>query len=113
MNRKTILTQKQSVALIRHFSVGGVTALLLVLLFLAGAGESDPNWASLWWIRPIVIVTLAGAMGGSWFYFMYHHMISNKLPRIIVVHWGTSSSFGWALFWDLWAPCGIDRRFES
>jgi hypothetical protein len=84
MNRKTILTQKQSVALIRHLSVGGVTALLLVLLFLAGAGESDLNWASLWWIRPIVIVTLAGAMGGSWFYFMCHHMISNKLPRIIV-----------------------------
>ena len=51
---------------------GAVIALTLILLFLLKAGEPDPAWGKLWMIRPLVIVPVAGAMGGVFYYLMDH-----------------------------------------
>jgi hypothetical protein len=51
---------------------GAAIALILIIIFLVGAGEPNPDWGKLWMIKPLVIVPLAGAMGGIFYYFMHH-----------------------------------------
>ena len=51
---------------------GAGIALILIIIFLAGAGKPNPAWPKLWMIRPLLIVPLAGSMGGVFYYFMDH-----------------------------------------
>jgi hypothetical protein len=50
--------------------LGAGIALALIIFFLANAGEGKPEWPRFWMIRPLVVVPLAGAAGGAFFYFM-------------------------------------------
>ncbi len=52
--------------------MGAGIGLLLISFFLIGAGEPDPEWPTLWWIRPLLVVPAAGALGGLFFYNMDH-----------------------------------------
>lgn len=56
--------QTQSFFAPKPILIGAGIALSLVALFLAGADSADPSWHALWWVRPLVIVPLAGATGG-------------------------------------------------
>ena len=47
---------------------GGGFALLLVTIFLFGVKNPDPSWHKLWMLRPLIIVSLAGATGGIIYY---------------------------------------------
>ncbi len=47
--------------------LGAMIGLILIGLFLLGAGEPNPEWPRFWRIRPLVIVPLAGAMGGAFY----------------------------------------------
>lgn len=49
---------------------GGLVAFILIAAFLATAGAPNPAWPRFWWIRPLVMVPLAGAAGGVFFYFL-------------------------------------------
>nr|AGU11770.1 hypothetical protein [uncultured organism] len=49
---------------------GAAIAFVVIAIFLLGAGEPDPAWPKLWMIRPLVVVPLAGAMGGVCYYFL-------------------------------------------
>ena len=51
--------------------VGAGIGLLLISLFLFSA-EFNPEWGKFWMIRPLVIVPLAGAMGGACNYVIAH-----------------------------------------
>jgi hypothetical protein len=51
---------------------GAGIALVLITIFLLGAGEPNPGWGKLWMIRPLIIVPLAGAGGGIFYYLMDH-----------------------------------------
>lgn len=59
---------KQS--LIKFALIGGFIALALVLLFLSGVNHPNPEWPTYWKIRPIVVISLAGATGGTFFSIM-------------------------------------------
>lgn len=50
--------------------LGAGNALILIILFLLSAGNANPNWSKLWMIKPLIIVPLAGASGGAFYYFM-------------------------------------------
>lgn len=50
--------------------VGAGIGLALIAIFLLIAGKPDPAWPKLWMLRPLIIVPLAGAMGGVFYYFM-------------------------------------------
>ena len=52
--------------------VGAASGLLLISLFIMSAGKPDPGWGRYWMIRPLIIVPLAGAMGGLCNYFIFH-----------------------------------------
>jgi hypothetical protein len=49
---------------------GAGIALILIIVFLLSAGEPDPSWPKLWMIKPLIIVPLAGALGGVFYYNM-------------------------------------------
>jgi len=83
MNARISLNEKQSALLVIHMLIGAGLALLLIFIFLWGV-KPDPGWPSFWKIKPLLIVPLAGAMGGGWFYFMKHRMITNKALAIFI-----------------------------
>lgn len=49
---------------------GAAIGLVLISFFLVGAGEPNPEWPDLWWIRPLLVVPAAGALGGLFYYVM-------------------------------------------
>lgn len=51
---------------------GAGIAFILIVIFLFGAGEPNPVWPKLWMIKPLLIVPLAGALGGAFYYLMDH-----------------------------------------
>ena len=51
--------------------IGAGIAYVLITIFLLIPGVTpDPNWPKFWMIRPLIIVPLAGAMGGVFYHFM-------------------------------------------
>lgn len=55
---------------VRRMLWGAGIALTLIILFLTGAGEPDPRWGKLWMVKPLIVVPLAGSMGGLFYHFM-------------------------------------------
>ena len=72
MTQKNILPTKpfHRTSLVKPMMIGGGIALLLIIIFLSGVNNPDPAWGKFWMIRPLLIVPLAGAMGGAFYYFM-------------------------------------------
>ena len=51
---------------------GAGIALILIIMFLLSAGEPKPEWGKLWMVKPLIVVPVAGALGGVFYYFMDH-----------------------------------------
>ena len=58
------------VSALKHVLIGAGIALLLILLFLSGVDDPDPKWGKGWMVKPLIVVPMAGAVGGAFFYFM-------------------------------------------
>ena len=56
-----------NVSLITKMLVGAGIGLTLISIFLIGVKNSNPAWGEFWMIRPVILVSLAGAMGGLFF----------------------------------------------
>jgi hypothetical protein len=65
--------------------VGAGIGLLLISFFLLSAGEPNPEWGRLWRIRPLIIVPLAGAMGGLCNYFIVHFHYQAGVNKTIAI----------------------------
>ena len=59
------ITQK---SLIKRMLLGAAIGLTLIASLLYSVKNPDPNWGSLWYIRPLIMVPLAGAFGSLLFY---------------------------------------------
>lgn len=57
-------------ALSKRMLLGGTIALVLISLLLFTVKNPDPAWPKYWKVRPLVIVPIAGAMGGLFYYLM-------------------------------------------
>ena len=57
-------------SLVRHMLIGGAIALAIMTVFVAGVRNPNPAWGQLWYIKPLIMCTLAGAGGGLFFFFM-------------------------------------------
>ncbi len=57
-------------AMLKRVIQGAVLALILIAIFLSGVGEPHPSWPPFWYLRPLIIVPLAGASGGTWVYYI-------------------------------------------
>ncbi len=72
---------QQIPSLAKPLLVGGGIGLILISIFLSGVHDPNPAWGKLWMIRPLVIVPLAGAMGGLFYYFMRHLSATGSLNK--------------------------------
>jgi hypothetical protein len=71
----------------KRMIVGATIGLAVISFFLFSAGSGDPTWGKVWMIRPLIIVPLAGAMGGLSNYFIvnFHYVAGlNKTVAIIL-----------------------------
>jgi hypothetical protein len=51
--------------------VGASIAFVLIAIFIAPVVlKPNPDWSPLWFIRPLIVVPFAGAMGGVFYYLM-------------------------------------------
>lgn len=57
-------------SLAKRMALGAGVGLILILLFLSTADGNDPAWGRYWWIRPLVIVPLAGATAAAVYYLL-------------------------------------------
>ena len=83
-NNSTLQTHH---SLIKRIIMGAAIGLLLISLFLLSAGEPDPAWGKLWILRPLIIVPLAGAIGGlcNYFIMLFHnHFGVNRIIATIL-----------------------------
>lgn len=56
--------------LMKRALLGAAIALVLISLLLSGVDEPHPSWPKFWYVRPLIMVPLAGAAGGAFYYFM-------------------------------------------
>lgn len=72
-------------SLIKRMLVGASIGLILISIFLIGAGDPNPEWGKLWYIRPLIIVPLAGAMGGVFNYFVAQQDFKHGLVKGLAI----------------------------
>lgn len=65
-------------ALAKRMLGGVLVALVLILLFLVPIQNPDPEWGQFWIVRPLLVVSLAGAAGGACFYFITRNQTGRK-----------------------------------
>ncbi|MBF8965553.1 potassium transporter KefB [Pontibacter sp. FD36] len=65
----------QPAAAARRALTGAAIGLALITIFLIGVKSPDPAWGDLWMLRPLLIVPMAGALGGliNYILLQYHH----------------------------------------
>ena len=64
---------------------GAAIAFVLISIFLINFlvnGNPDPAWHQLWMVRPWVLVTLGGAMGGICYYMLDNWRYAGGSNRI-------------------------------
>lgn len=71
VNRKTLLL---------CMVLGALPAISLMSLLVFGAENPDPAWGEYWVIRPLVVITFAGATGGACYYFI-NRFFGNGIGR--------------------------------
>lgn len=59
-------------SLAKPMLIGAGIALILISVFLSGVDHPNPAWGKYWMIKPLIMVPLAGAGGGSLFYIMHY-----------------------------------------
>lgn len=72
-----------STSLVKRMLVGALIGLILISIFLSGTGDPNPEWGKLWMLRPLIIVPLAGAMGGAFNYFVSAQHFKSDWAKIL------------------------------
>lgn len=84
--RNELQTQSnQPVSLAKPVLIGAAIGLLLISFFLFGVDEPNPEWVRFWIIKPLIIVPLAGAFGGAFYYFMNHLSCQGRLNKTAAI----------------------------
>jgi hypothetical protein len=79
-----LLQTLRPLSLAKHMTLGGGVGLFLITVFLATAEGTDPAWGRYWWIRPLVVVPMAGAAAGAIYYLMDLLALKWGWNRIII-----------------------------
>lgn len=61
---------KRSNLIAKRMLVGATVGLVIISIFLYGVENAKPEWGKLWMLRPLIVVPLAGAMGGLFYHMM-------------------------------------------
>jgi len=85
MTQNNLTTQpNQPVSLAKPMLIGAGIGLILISFFVFGVDSPNPEWPKLWYIRPLIVTPVAGAMGGAFWYLM-DVMCSRGMNRTVAV----------------------------
>ncbi|WPP49157.1 potassium transporter KefB [Catalinimonas niigatensis] len=69
----------------KRILIGAGVAFSLISIFLLGVGEPNPAWGKLWMVKPLIVVPLAGAIGGVFYHFIDHIIQQDGWRKILVI----------------------------
>ena len=67
--KKNVIHTGHPAPLWRRMLFGAIPALILISLFVFPV-EGKAEWGDFWKIRPVIVVTFAGAVGGAFYHYM-------------------------------------------
>jgi len=70
--------------LIKRMLICAGIGLTLIAIFLSGVNHPNPSWGSLWMLKPLIMVPIAGAAGGAWYYLLSYMFDQGAKSRIVV-----------------------------
>ncbi len=70
--------------LIKRMLLCAAIGLILIAIFLSGVNDPNPSWGKFWMLKPLIMVPIAGAAGGAWFYLLSHLFDQGGRSRIVV-----------------------------
>lgn len=56
--------------LIKRMLIGATIALIPIGMLLLSVDEAKPEWERFWMMKPLIMVPIAGAIGGLFFHLM-------------------------------------------
>ena len=59
-----------TVSWVKPIVMGAGIALLVISFFVFGFDSPLQEWGKYWWVRPLIITPLAGALGGAFYAYM-------------------------------------------
>lgn len=65
--------------------IGAAIALILISMFLFSVDHPKPEWGKLWMLKPLIIVPLAGATGGLFYYFMSYLSSTQGFNKTVAI----------------------------
>lgn len=65
--------------------IGAWVGLLFISFFLISADNPNPAWGKLWPIRPLIVVTFAGAMAGLCNYLLLHYRSRLGMSKTVAI----------------------------
>lgn len=65
--------------------LGGGIALILIAVFLFQVRDPNPEWGKLWMVKPLIVVPLAGAMGGLFYYFINYRGYQSSWKKMLAI----------------------------
>src|SRR3954468_23016381 len=57
-------TQSGELSLSKRMIIGTCVGLFVILFFLLSVNDNHPDWGQYWMIRPLLVMSFAGAMAG-------------------------------------------------
>lgn len=109
MNSKAGKHSISRVRMAKFMATGAIIAFILITIFLFQVNNPDPAWGRYWMVRPMIIVPLAGAMGGLVFYLADYVCVSKGwtkawgyLPGLVIYIVGLWLGFVLGLDGTLW-----------
>jgi hypothetical protein len=64
---------------------GAGIGLVLISFFLIGVKDPNPEWGKFWMVKPLLIVPIAGAIGGAFYYFIRGLSYKGGLNKTVAV----------------------------
>lgn len=68
----------------RSVLIGAAIALVMIAIFLIMGGPGEPEWGRWWKLRPLAIVTFAGAAGGLFYHLMGRFRSPGGWQKVLV-----------------------------
>lgn len=80
-------SQSSPTPLATRVIIGGIIGVLVASFFYFGVDAPDPEWGKLWMIRPYLVMTFAGAMGGlcNYYILQYRWVVGISKPVAILI----------------------------
>jgi hypothetical protein len=75
----------QIAPLIKRMLLGAAIALILMIIFLLPVKTPNPAWGKWWMVRPLVVISLAGAAGGTFYYLINRLLYQNNWKKALAI----------------------------